>query len=205
MLSTYVKKNLEILTSNPNVVGSVSKVDYYNFSENQIDKIDSKFISFTKKLRTRFKKLDIFSISGNYEQKVRSYLTHSTCQVIYSIFRTEKLRKSIIFSLFVGQDWAEMLTVLKFGDIHVVNEVLMYEFDGGRSIDGIIHISRNYNPNSFSVIFPWYPFTNACIKILGTKLFLKNIDYFIKLNFEGFISQIIDLNRLLYKNLLEKN
>ena len=205
MLSTYVKKNLEILTSNPNVVGSVSKVDYYNFSENQIDKIDSKFISFTKKLRTRFKKLDIFSISGNYEQKVRSYLNHSTCQVIYSIFRTEKLRKSIILSLFVGQDWAEMLTVLKFGDIHVVNEVLMYEFDGGRSIDGIIHISRNYNPNSFSVIFPWYPFTNACIKILGTKLFLKNIDYFIKLNFEGFISQIIDLTRLLYKNLLEKN
>ena len=96
----------------------------------------------------------------------------------------------------MGLDWAEILNVLKFGDIHVINEVLMYEFEGGRSSGGILHISKTYNPNAFSVIFPWFPFTNACMKILGFKLFVKNLDYFIKLNFEGFVSQMIDLTRL---------
>ena len=197
ILPDYIKKNMDILVSNSNVVGSVSKIKPYNFSDSSINKIDSRFIDFTKKLRNRFKKLNAFSISGNYDQKVRNYLTGSTCQVIYGIFRTEKLQKSIIPSLFVGLDWAEMLNVLKFGDIHVINEVLMYEFEGGRSSDGILHISKTYNPNTFSVIFPWYPFTNTCLKILGLKLFVKNLDYFIKLNFEGFVSQIIDTTRLL--------
>jgi glycosyltransferase involved in cell wall biosynthesis len=197
ILPDYIKKNMDILVSNSNVVGSVSKIKPYNFSDSSINKIDSRFIDFTKKLRNRFKKLNAFSISGNYDQKVRNYLTGSTCQVIYGIFRTEKLQKSIIPSLFVGLDWAEMLNILKFGDIHVINEVLMYEFEGGRSSSGILHISKTYNPNTFSVIFPWYPFTNTCLKILGLKLFVKNLDYFIKLNFEGFVSQIIDTTRLL--------
>ena len=201
ILPDYVKKNMDILILNSNVVGSVSKIKPYNFSDSSINQIDSKFIDFTKKLRTRFKKLDAFSISGNYDQKVRRYLTGSTCQVIYGIFRTDKLQKSIIPSLFVGLDWAEMLNVLKFGDIHVIDEVLMYEFEGGRSSGGILHISKTYNPNTLSVIFPWYPFTKTSLKILGFKLFLKNLDYFIKLNFEGFASQIIDLTRLLVKKL----
>ena len=205
ILPDYVKKNMEILASNSNVVGSVSKINRYNFSEPQINNIDSKFVNFIKKLRTRFRKRDAFSISGGYDQKVRAYLTNSTCQVIYGVFRTDKLRKSIITSLFVGLDWAEMLNVLKFGDIHVVDEVLMYEFEGGRSIDGIIHISKTYNPDSLSVIFPWYPFTNTCLKILGLKLFLKNLDYFIKLNFEGSVSQIIDMTRLFVHKFVRNN
>ena len=204
ILPNYIKKNMDVLISNSNIVGSVSKITPYNFSEQHIDKIDSKFIDFTKKLRTRFKKLNAFSISGNYDQKVRKYLTGSTCQIIYGIFRTEQLKKSIISSLFVGLDWAEMLNVLKYGDIHVINEVLMYEFEGGRSSGGILHISRTYNPNTLSVIFPWYPFTKTSLKILGFKIFFKNLDYFIKLNFEGFVSQIIDFNRLLVHKLKNK-
>lgn len=205
ILPDYVKKNMEILTSNSNVVGSVSKIHRYNFSETQINNIDYKFVNFTKKLRIRFKKLNTLSISGDYDQKVRTYLTNSTCQVIYGIFRIDQLRKSIIPSFFVGLDWAEMLTVLKFGDIHVVDEVLMYEFEGGRSANGIIHISKTYNPDFLSIIFPWSPFTNKCLKILGFKLFLKNLDYFIKLNFEGFISQIIDLSRLFMHKFVRNN
>jgi len=205
ILPDYVKKNMDILASNSNVVGSVSKIKRYNFSEPQINNIDYAFVNFTKKLRIHFKKLDTLSISGDYDQKVRTYLTNSTCQIIYGIFRIDKLRKSIIPSFFVGLDWAEILTVLKFGDIHVVDEVLMYEFEGGRSIGGIIHISKTYNPDFLSVVFPWYPFTNTCLKILGLKLFLKNLDYFMKLNFEGFVSQIIDLTRLFIHKIVRNN
>ena len=199
ILPDYFKKNLEVLVSNSNVVGSVSRIKPYNFSDAPIDEIDSKFIEFTKKLRTKFKKLDAFSIDGSYDEKVRKYLTRSTCQVIYGIFRKKQLEQSILPSLFVGLDWAEMLSVLKFGDIHVLDDVLMYEFEGGRSAGGIIHISKTYNPGSFSLLFPWQPFTDACFKILGAKIFLKNLDYFIKLNFEGFVAQIIDLLRIFTK------
>jgi len=201
LLPNYVKKNMEILASNSGVVGSVSKINSYNFSESKIDKIDSKFFNFTKKLRIRFKNISIFSISGTYDEKVRKYLTGSTCQIIYGIFRTEKLQKSIVDSSFIGNDWVEMLNVLKFGDVHVINEVLMYDFEGGRSTKGIINNAKRYNPNSFSMIFPWHPFTVTCLKILGPNLFFKNLDYFIKLNFEGFISQLIDISRLFIKKL----
>lgn len=203
ILPEYCKKNLEILYSNSNVVVSVSSIKQYHFST-QIDKIDSKFIEFTKILRNRFKKLNAFSIYGTYDEKVRKYLTGSTCQIIYGIFRTKELKKSILTSFFVGFDWAEMLTIMKFGDVHVLNDVLMYEYEGGRSTGGILHIAKTYNPNFFSTIFPWYPFTRISLKILGTKIFSKNLDYFIKLNFEGFVAQIIDLLRIFTRNFVKK-
>jgi glycosyltransferase involved in cell wall biosynthesis len=201
ILPNYAKKNMDILISNSNVVGSVSKINQYNLSEYKIDNVDSKFFNFMKILRFYFRKRGVLSISGTYSQKVRTYLNNSTCQIIYGIFRTDKLRKSIISSLFLGLDWAEMLNILKFGDIHIVNEVLMYEFERGRSSDGIIYISKSYNINFLSILFPWYPFTNECRKTLGLNLFLKNLDYFIKLNFEGSVSQFIDIIRLFIKKL----
>ncbi|MGI0073216.1 MAG: hypothetical protein ACREA3_05345 [Nitrosotalea sp.] len=118
--------------------------------------------------------------------------------------RTEKLRKSIINDTFLGVDWAEVLSVLRYGNFHVIDEVLMYEFEGGRSARGILHVSLNYNPNSFSIIFPWYPFTSWCVKNLGVIIFLKNLDYFIKLNFEGVVSQCIDMARLFAHKLFGK-
>ena len=123
MFTKLFNENLEILISNSNVVVSVSNIEQYNLSD-QKDKIDSKFIEFTKILRNRFKKLNSFSIYGNYDEKVRKYLMGSTCQIIYGIFRTEYLKKSVLTSFFVGFDWAEMLNIMKFGDVHVLNDVL---------------------------------------------------------------------------------
>ena len=79
----------------------------------------------------------------------------------------------------------------------------MYDFNGGRSTKGIINNAKTYNHGYFSMIFPWYPFTNTCLKILGLNLFLKNLDYFIKLSFEGFVSQFIDITRLFIQKLLK--
>ncbi len=120
------------------------------------------------------------------------------------LFRTEQLKKSIIQKPFVGIDWAEILSVLKYGNFHVVNEVLMYIFEGGASTKGMINISVNYNPNFLGVLFPWYPFTSRAIKILGRKIFLKNLDFFIRLNCEGVFSQMIDLIRIFTHKLARK-
>jgi len=204
VLPNFLKKNVEILVSNNDLVGSVSKIERYGMDESDSDSINLTFGNFVKNLRLRFSKREVHSISGTYQKKVRTYLKKSTCQIIYGIFRTEKLRKSIISDTFLGVDWAEVLSVLKYGNFHVIDEVLMYEFEGGRSSRGIIHLSLNYNPNSLSVIFPWYPFTSWCVKNLGMKIFLKNLDYFIKLNFEGTVSQVIDTTRLLTHKLFRK-
>jgi len=57
---------------------------------------------------------------------------------------------------------------------------------------GIKNAMKHYENNWFSRLFPWYPLTKWCLKNLGIKIFLKNLDYFIQLNLEGFVSLIID-------------
>ena len=42
---------------------------------------------------------------------------------------------------------------------------------------------------------PHSPLTNWCIRNIGIKFFLKNIDFFIKLNFLATISMIIDMTK----------
>ena len=205
VLPDFLKKNIEVLVSNNDMVGSISKISRYGLEDRfYSDSINYKFGNFVKNLRLRFRKREVCSISGTYEKKVRTYLKKSTCQILYGVFRTDKLRKSILSNSFVGVDWAEALNVLRYGNFHVIDEVLRYEFEGGRSARGIIHISRNYNPNYLSVIFPWHPFIFWCVKNLGVKIFLKNLDFFIKLNFEGVVSQVIDIIRLFTNKLFGK-
>ncbi len=203
ILPTFLKKNIEILISNKHIVGSVSKIGRFGIDLNS-DPIDSAFASLVKKFRLYFRSRDTLSLSGTYEERVRSFLKKSTCQIIYGVFRTEQLKKSVIPEPFVGFDWAEILTVLKYGDFHVVNEVLMYIFEGGASTKGMINISVHYNPNFLGILFPWYPLTSRAIKILGRKIFLKNLDIFIRLYCEGVFSQMIDLIRIFTHKLVRK-
>jgi len=68
----------------------------------------------------------------------------------------------------------------------------MFEYQSGITGKGIISGMKHYENNWFTRIFPWYPLTRWCMKNLGKKIFFKNFDYFIQLNFEGFISLILD-------------
>jgi glycosyltransferase involved in cell wall biosynthesis len=194
----FIEKNFQVLESNSNFVASISKIMPYDtpiddFKSNPIDAASKNFI---KKLRCFLKTVDTLEITGTYEKKVRTYLKNSTCKVIYSLFRTDKLRDSMILELFVGNDWAWFLNVLKHGDLHVIDEVLMHEFESGISGRGIISITRRYKQNILAVIFPWYPLTCWCAKNLGTKIFLKNLDFFVQLNLEGMFSFLVDFIRL---------
>lgn len=203
-LPTFLERNINILESKKNVIASISKIQPYELkSENvHINAIDSKFRNFIKKLRKSFKTMGVYPIHGTYEDKVGIYLRKSTCEIIYGVFRTEKLLCSIIDKSFVGNDWATLLNVLKYGDFDVIDEVLMYEFEGGITSGGIINSARYFNHNLLAIIFPWYPLTFWCAKNLGNKIFLKNIDFFFKLNVEGIVSLLIDLIRLFLHKML---
>lgn len=194
ILPKFLEENIRSLELNKNYIASISKIESYTNSRND-DPIDRHFSSFVKKLRKTFKSMGVNPISGSYEKKVRTYLTKSTCQIIYGVFRTESLRKSIIQNPFVGNDWAIILNILRYGDFNVIDQVLMYEFEGGITAGGIINSIHHYNYNLLKIIFPWYPFTFWCARNLGSKIFIKNIDFFFRLNLEGVISLSIDLTR----------
>jgi len=189
----FLEKNHDTLESNENIIGSMSKIGFYNSITNSVDVT---FENFKKKLRRSVQTKDVNSITGPYSKKVRFYLKNSTCSIIYSLYRTEVLRKSVIHDVFNGCDWSFNLNVLRSGDLHVVNEILFYKDEGGETAKGIIAISHLQNKDISGKIFPWLPFTKWCRKNLGLRIFLKNLDFFIQLNLEGVVSQVIDLTRI---------
>lgn len=183
----FLEKNLNILQNNPKIVVSISKIESYD----SIDQLDKSSKDLTKKLKQKIRPTDTISINGTYEKKVREYLKKSTCQVIYGLFRKSSIKK-IKFESFIGNDWAVFLDVLKTGDLYVIDETMMYEYESGTTGKGIINSQKHYNPRSMEKIFPWLPFTKWCWINLEKTIFIKNLDYFIQLNIEGEISLIID-------------
>ncbi len=82
ILPNFLKKNTEILISNEQIVGSVSKIGRFGMDLNS-NPIDSAFANLVKKIRLRFRSRDTLSLSGTYEERVRTFLKKSTCQIIY--------------------------------------------------------------------------------------------------------------------------
>ena len=188
----FLKKNIEILKSNNDITCSISNVESHG-----VDPGATKHSVTYLRIRNSIKKMmcpiapkGIFSISGPFDDKVRSYLKNSSCTVIYGIHRTNNLRKSIITDSFIGDDWAINLNVLKYGDLHVIDEYLMSKYTQGISSIDHIGLAMQFNKGKLYKIFLWLPFTSWCLTNLGTRIFLKNIDYFITLNYNGLGSHI---------------
>jgi len=194
----FLESIISELENNENVVGSICtahshETEEYDLESNSID------VSFRKliwKIRHSLKPSKILSIKGNYKTKVRTFLKKSSMQTFYGLFRTEILRKSIIKKPFVGIDQAILLNVIKYGDISVINKNLISIYSAGMSKKGIISYSRQFNQGKMGLIFPNYPLTAWCRKNLGSKIFFRNIDYFIQLNLWGGFLLFLDLIRI---------
>lgn len=199
LLPKFLEKNLHILETNKNVVTSISKIRMFgNFTNTlKINKNDSIFKKIKIKILNRTAFMDCFPISGKYEDKVTSFL--KTCrhsQVFYGLHKCEEIKKCMVFESFIGFDTFYALSLLKYGDIHVIDEILMETSDGGDSRKlGMIGISKMVNEGMYRYFFPWLPITKYSRKNIGTKLFLKNINFFINLNISGFFSFCIDVLR----------
>ena len=189
----FLEKNMNILENDQKIVGSISKIKPLKIFGNKSKetKIDSFFQKIIKKSRS-IKTIDSLPIFGTYEEKIRFYLKNSTCQLIYGIFRIDKLKESIVQNSFIGNDWATMIKILKFGNFHIVEEDIMYEHLEGLSSKGITSISKLYGHKNLNLIFPWYQFTKWYLNNFKIKHFLKNLDYFTQLNLEGVVSLFLD-------------
>lgn len=189
-LPTFLEKNIAILETRKNFVGSISKIE---IDKNYVDPY-KKEKEFLKKLGLVYRPYETLPIVGTYEERVRKYLGKFPWHLFYAIYRTDKLRASMIQESLVGRDGAVVLNVLKYGDIHVVDEVLLYSYPAGQSSKGMYDMSWKFN-HGLGKIFSYYPLTAWCAKNLGKKIFLKNLDHFIRLNFDATFLLLFDLFR----------
>ena len=175
--SKFIEKNLEILESNSNIVGSVSDIKL-------VGKNISNYYTNPNENNKNNLKLEIVRpYLGTYEKKIEDILKFNWILNQFSIFRTEELKRSIIKKTFASWDFALMLKIIKFGDLHVLNDVLMFRDTGGiTSTKSEIELMKRQNFGWFGTYFPYVFYTIWCMKNLGLRIFLKHISHFIYLN-----------------------
>ena len=173
----FIEKNLEVLELHSEIVASISDIklvgknikNYYT-NPNEYNSNNSKW---------EFVRPNI----GTYEKKIQNILEFNWSLNLYSIFRTEQLKKCIIRKTFASWDFALMLKIIKFGDLYVLDDVLMFRDTGGiTSTKSEIELMKRQNFGWFGTYFPYVFYTIWCMKNLGLKIFLKKISHFWYLN-----------------------
>jgi len=181
----FLKVNIEFLESHNEVVGSISKVSRFGGDSKEFDEDikDSIITKYYKKFRLRFRKFGVWTTKGSFEKKVRLYLRSSSAQAIYSVFRRIELEKSFCNQGLSGWDMAVILNLLRYGDINVINKELIHFGWGGTSRKDIQNAHDIISKKGMlTYFFPQLDFAKWCLKNLGIKIFITNLDYFIFIN-----------------------
>jgi glycosyltransferase involved in cell wall biosynthesis len=186
----FLKETLNFLELEKKFVGCIGEVETYGEVKNR--EVSNKKISDLIK-RIRLGEYGPQEATGEYEQKVKTYLNRNSAQALYGVFRTGSLKKSYIQKLFLGVDLAIILNFLKYGDYHVIKKKFIKFNIGGFSSKGITTSTKKLGHTWTGRLFPYYPFTKWCFENIGVKIFLKNIFHFIKLNITGELAIIYDI------------
>ena len=203
--SNFLEKNMQVLLNEKIYVGSICKIEFYsNEKLTKSNTIDDAFRKFLTKLKDSLRNTENITLKGTYEEKVGLFLKKLKMTPIYGVFRTDVLRKSFVSDNLFGIDHATLLNVLKLGDMFVIDEILMRSYDAGLSKKGIIHSVRQASGEGIKLLFPMYPLTKWCFNNLGSKIFVKNLDYFIQLNLWGGFMLSMDLLRICLHKITRK-
>jgi len=175
-LPEFLEENIKVLENDKRVVGSVSKIKYFG------KKFYSEPDKFLKKMKCV--SYDDCPKPASYEDRVRFYLFFRS-ENIYGVYRVKELKKSWIHRPMGGMDKAIILSILKYGEINIIDKVLMGRSSQGFSGSASL-MERLQEFNGYGLIgriFPFLPFTFWCVKELGIKIFCKNLEYFIRINY----------------------
>lgn len=178
---TFLERNIKVLNSDENIVGSTSDVKLFGKMTPNLKKIILNDSGIQEKFQY------VIPIKGTYEEKVRIFLKFGWVVNMYSVFRTEILRKSMIKGRpFVVSDFTIILNVLKYGDLEVIDEFLANRStEGWTSTESFIELLKKEDVGLLGIIFPYAKFTCWCLKNLGIKLFLKNLRWFLIVNYRS--------------------
>ena len=194
----FLLENVSVLDNHKNVVCSIGKINPFDkLPKNGIKEESVKYPKLAENyvMNRRNQMISVtFPVSGSYSKKIRQFLKNTgATSRFYGLYRKEILQKCFIKSDFVAVVNAIFLNLLKYGDLYEVDKILLYRFNQGSSTTGIINQSRLYNKIPLGTIFPYISFNSWCLKNIGAKNILKNLDIFIRLNLGGVFFIIVDL------------
>ena len=194
----FLLENVNVLDNHKNIVCSIGKVE--TFDKLQENGIKEKSVKYPKLIENyvisrRNQMISVtYPVSGSYSKKVRQFLKNpGSNSRFYGLYRKEILQKCFIKRPFIAVENVIFLNLLKYGDLYEVDKILLYRFNQGLSTIGIISLSRLINKTLLKTIFPYIPFNSWCLKNIGAKNILKNLDIFIRLNLGGVFFIIVDL------------
>lgn len=206
--SDFLERNFLILESNKNIVASTSKVEWYGPGSNirgyKIQSTDTIIKKIYKKIRQHFQPFGTDPIEGTYEERISKYLRKSNLHSFYGLCRRKELQKSWIDADEIIWDFSVMINLVKYGNIHVINEVLMQIYTEGISSITIIELYHKERVKLLEIFFPRLRFTLWFYKQHGLKLFLKNLDYFIWNNIKGPLAFFIAIIKLMKNRINNK-
>ena len=194
----FLLENVSVLDNHKNVVCSIGKINPFDkLPKNGIKEESVKYPKLAENyvMNRRNQMISVtFPVSGSYSKKIRQFLKNTgATSRFYGLYRKEILQKCFIKSDFVAVVNAIFLNLLKYGDLYEVDKILLYRFNQGSSTTGIINQSRLYNKIPLGTIFPYISFNSWCLKNIGLKNVLRNLDIFARMNVGGFLFFGIDL------------
>ena len=209
---TFLFENIKILNENSSAVGSIGKIEWVddNLNQKKIKVNTTLFHNFYKKIQSLYGRYGSFSIMDEtYEKRAIKYLKklirHDPSNVLYSIFRTESLQKSISSKIhtdeFYSSFWNNVcLNVLEYGNICLSDNNQIYYYAGGSGA-GVTPITQ-YKKGQITLtqcIFPWSSQIFWCIHKFGLNFFSKYFIIFLKLFLQGELTFIYSIYRYLKK------
>lgn len=201
---TFLEKNTAILESNDSIVGSIGLVKFYGIEGFQIKK--NLVFKIKNKMRRGSndeyeKYTHVRPVSGVYEKKASTYLRFDQASFVYGLFRTEKIRNRMVSVNMAGWDLILILNVLKDGDLYVIDEVLLHRFVSGvHSGCSYINFYKKKIIPIRELVFPGSTLFTWCLKNIGLKFILKNLDWFALLLAYGWFTIIQEFKTKKYKN-----
>ena len=169
----FIEKNLEFLEKNPNFVGSTSEIEY--FSESWIEKDFEKFKNIKSKRKYEF----VHPLIGNYEEKIKFLFRVKRFEYVYAIYRKKYLKKSMTKNNFVCWEVPFILKILKYGDIHVEDGIMMFKSNIVKSdpayFKKLYSNTKKQGLGILHCLFPFFPLTVNVFLVVGAKIFFKNL------------------------------
>jgi len=197
---TFLEKMVDVFEKNPNYVSVAHKMERYGgfleFLPNSNDSVISKIY---KKFRRSFRPWidNQASLTGTINEKASIALRHNFYGFIHGIHKTNILQESSCYdNPFSYCDWAIGMNMLKRGDVKIIDECGVRIGAHGLSTHGIFNMWKTQPVKWNEHFLPYSSYSFWCAKNFGIKFFLKNLDYFIWLNFTGVVAIIYDLLRI---------
>jgi len=210
---TFLEKNFVILENDKYIVGSIGKIQWHGndlYNKYNIKNDDKKLKIYYKNFRKKFQHYGVDSIKDSTFEKraaifLRKLKTQNPSYVMYSVFRTDALKKSIEPKDFVDEFYHSFwnnvcISVLEFGDIHLVDEILIYynAAGGGAGITPITQYKKK-QITFLQCIIPWSGQISWYVHRFGFKFFIKNFKDFFNLFIMGEITFLLSLMKELKK------